>query len=263
MENLSATFKAFLLLGAVWAFPCTGIAQLVATRDLTSIPTKPQSPQEGAAAPRHVGRNDDDCRDGAIGMRNGEAKKDTPDELKLEIVDVEPNPVYDGSTIAVMVRLKNAGKQVFLVPWDTPPVRPDIDPKTGVETREAAIIGLKLTKGDDPQKFRILRTEADLAATPSNRVQHVALRPGEWIEIKFQATIECSSQESWACHALHPGGQTQLLARWSEELSTHEVEGCDTWSGHYALNAAESPPFDIVYLDSPEPEQVTGAKQRQ
>jgi hypothetical protein len=256
LGSLSAILKPILLVAIVWTFPCPGVAQLVATRDLTSSPSKPQSAQESATS-RAAGHNDD-CRDSGIGIRDGVAKRDAPDELQLEILNVEPNLIYEGSTITVTVRLLNAGTQPLLVPWDAPPVEPDIDPKTGIETREVAMIGLKLTKGDDHQKFRILKTEGNLAATPSNRVQHVAVRTGEWIDIKFKATIECFSQESWACHTLPRDGQSHLLARWSEEFSTHEVEGCNTWSGHYALDAAESPPFDIVYLSSPETEGAGG-----
>jgi hypothetical protein len=254
--SAKAMFKPIILVAIVCAFPYSGLTQLVATRDLTSSPLKPQSKKGDAS--HAVGK--DDCQDFRVGIRDGIAKKDIPDELRLDIISVEPKLFYDSSTIVVTVRLKNAGTQPFLVPWDTPPVKPDTDPKTGIESQETARIGLKLAK-DDHLKFRILKTESNLAATPSNRVQHVALRTGEWIDIKFKATIECSPEESWACHTLPPDGQTHLLADWSEELSTHDERGCNTWSGHYKLNRVVSPPFDIVYLNSPETEN-TGIKQK-
>jgi hypothetical protein len=238
----------------------SGIAQMVATKDLTS--SIPKSLTDDVSESRsHIRQSTGNCEDGAVGIRDGKIVKDVPEKLQLEIVNVEPNMVYDGTAIVVTVRLKNSGNQVILVPWGRPPVKQDIDPKTGIETWEVATIGLKMTKREDHQKYRILKTDADLAATPNDPAQHVTLRLGEWVDIKFKATIECYSPESWVCQTLPPSGHTQIAARWSEELSTHEVDGCNEWAGHYTAAEAESLPFEVVYVTSYKSEEATVPQQ--
>jgi hypothetical protein len=259
--TLGTTFKSLLLIAAILFLSYSGFAQMVATKDLTNSIPKDTSTEHVPAASSYMRQNTENFTNCGVGIRNGEIVKDVPEKLQLEIVNVEPNLVYDGTTIFVTVRLKNRGDRVILVPWDTPPVKPEIDPKTGFERWEVATIGLKMTKREDDQKYRILKAEANLAATPSNRAQHLALRSGEWVEIKFKATIECFSTESWVCQTLPPGGHTEIQARWSEELSTREVDGCDKWSGHYASAAAESLPFEVVYITSSKSEEATVPQQ--
>jgi len=261
LEKPGTGFTLFLCIAFILFPRCSSVAQIVATKDLVNLSPKDTSVKHVPSPPPDNGRNADNCAEAVVGIRDGEIVKAIPEKLQLEIVNVEPNVFYDGTAILVTVRLKNRGDQAILVPWDIPPVQHDVDPKTGNESWEVAIIGLKMNSMEDPQKFRILKTEATLAASPSNPAQHLALRPGEWAEIKFKANIECFSPESWACETLPSGGHTQIQARWSEELSTHGVNGCEQWSGHYASTAAESPPFEIVYVTSFKSEEAIIPKQ--
>jgi hypothetical protein len=185
-----------------------------------------------------------------MGVRDGAIVREVPERVQLELVSVDPPLVYDGTTIIATVRLKNIGDQPILVPWTTPPVEPDTDPKTGAKSWERATIHLTLGIREDRRRSSYLKGEANLTAAPSNRPQQVELLSGQWVDVKFEAAVECYSPESWACQPLPADGHAQLTAHWWESLSTHEEEGCSVWSGHYESRMAESAPFPISYFAS-------------
>jgi hypothetical protein len=252
LENSWNRLKSLLLLATAFSLACHASAQLVATKDLTkSAPTIASTEETQPPSPPPGKQNADKCSDNyAIGTRDGAISKDVPEKVQLEIVNVDPNLVYDGTTIFVTVRLKNVGDQPIFVPWETPPVKPDTDPKTGTASWESVYLSLTMDTREDRHRSSILKAEANLAATPSDRAQHIPLLPGRWVDVKFRATVECYSSESWACQPLPSAGHAQLTARWSEELSTHQEDGCSVWAGHYKSQTAESPPSQIVYVTS-------------
>lgn len=185
---------------------------------------------------------------------------EAPEKVRLEIVSIEPRLVYDGTGIKVTVRLINVGDKPILVPWAESPVAPDTDQKTGTESWERVRIDLTFGTQENPRRTSYLKGEANLAATPSNRAQHIELLPGQWVEVKFNAAIRSYSSKSWAvCQKLPTDGRTQVTAHWGESLATHEEEGCNEWSGYYESRRAASAPFPVDYVSSPASDQKTTA----
>ncbi|PYX26647.1 MAG: hypothetical protein DMG80_21095 [Acidobacteria bacterium] len=194
-------------------------------------------------------QNTENCADGnyAIGFRDGAIVRQPQERVQLEIVDIKPHRVSDGTKITVTVRLQNVSDQPILVPWATPPVEPENDPKTGTKSWEN--VSIRLTFGTHEDRSNTyLKGEADLAATPSNRAQHTELLSGQSAEVKFSAIIECYSSQSWECQKLPTTGHAQMTAHWWESLTTREEEGCSIWKGNYQSRMATSAPFPITYI---------------
>ena len=242
-----------LCLALIWFGALNISAQSVATKDLTEIAVVPseQSSRSNTKSqdPEVADSKQKDC---AFGIRDGVIVRETPEKLQLDIVSAEPRLVYDKTAIMVTVRLKNVGDQPVLIPWETSQVESDIDPKTGATNNESASIHLTFGTLPDRKNYSYLKGEASLVAAPSRREQHIELLSGQWVDVKFKATLQCDSTESWACKSFHADEHAQLTAHWSEWLFTHEEDGCSRWRGAYKSRTLNSSPVDVVYVALPE-----------
>jgi hypothetical protein len=234
-------------------------AQLVATKDLTNASSdeaqqakSSQASQPAAPTTASDKTEKDNCN---VVLVHGAIPPKVPEKLRLEIVNADPKIVHPGSSLLVTVRLVNVGANSVLVPWDTPLVKPDIEPETGNLSWDAASISLYFATQGDRRSSRI-KGEALLVAAPSRREQHVELLPGQWLDVKFKAAVECDSVDYPACDALPANRNAELTADWWERLSTYEDDGCNKRKGTYELRTVNSEPLPVVY-DTPAP---TGKK---
>lgn len=225
-------------------------AQLVATKDLVAMPESQATTQ---SEPKVVTNTTADSKeaDCVVGIRDGVIVREEPEHLRLEIIQADPRLVYAGATILVTLRLTNDGDQPVSVPWETGRVEPEEVPDRNETSYEWANIHLKLGTLKDRQQANYLKGEANLFAAPTKQEQHKELRPGQWVEVKFQSAIECHSNEKGACHPFEADNNAQLTADWWESLSTHESEGCNAWRGYYKSRTIESSPVQIVYVATP------------
>ena len=251
-----------LLLCVVWMLFASqrAPAQLVATKDLTDTGSVRTSPQEVPSASRTP--DDPDQQECFFGVADGVILRDVPEKLNLEIVSVDPRLVYDGTRLAITVRLKNLGDLPVLVPWQTTQVEPDTDPKTGDTSYESATIHLTFGTLKDRKQYTYLKGEVTFVAVPSNRAQYLELLTGQWVDVKFNAAIECSSKETWACKQFHADEHAQLTAHWWEWLFTREKKGCGGMRGAYKSRTLESSPLEVVYVASPPSDEKKAAPPR-
>jgi len=224
-------------------------AQSVATKDLTEV-ADVSSKQTKTSDTKQIAANSDE-KDCFFGIRDGVIVRDTPEKLQLNIVSSEPRLVYDQTPMTITVRLKNVGDQPVLVPWETHQVEFDIDPETGDTSYESATIHLTFGNLEDRKDFSYLKGEATLVAAPSRREQHIELLSGQWVDVKFKATLECASKESWSCKPFHADEHAQLAAHWWEWLFTYEEKGCSGWRGAYKSRTLDSSPMELVYVALP------------
>jgi len=235
----------------LFAWRCAA-AQLVATKDLTQGASDETKQAESPQEPRHIPptNNSDSAEKGdcVVGFRDGIVVPKAPEKLQLEIVDVDPKVVHPGTALLVTVRLKNVGASGVHVPWDSPLVKPDVDPKTGNLSWDAASINLSIATQAEWRNSSQLKGEAMLVAAPSHREQHAELLPGQWLEVKFKVAVECIPSGSLACRELPANEHAELTAHWLEWLSTHEENGCNVWKGTYNSRKADSKPFPVVYV---------------
>ena len=226
-------------------------AQLIAAKDLSNVADVPASMTESNQSEPATAKSSSDNkekRDCTIGFKDGVLISEVREKLRLEIVRVDPHVIYRGATLTVIIRLKNVGDKSVLVPWETPPVKPDTDPKTGNTSTEIAGVLLSLTPHEDHRTSSYLKGEAILAASPSNRAQHAELSPGQWVEVKFRTAVECNSSDPVACQGLTAHGRAELAAHWWESLSTHEDDGCNVWRGEYESRRLESEPQRVDFV---------------
>ena len=222
------------------------IGQLVATKDLVSDPVKP-TPTQPAASDGAVSQ-DGDC---FIDHRDGAVVSEVREKLRLEIVTADPRLIYDKVPVVVKVRLKNEGDQPILVPWETEHVEPVKTSPSDETSYENAEIRVTLRTQEKRGGGTFLKGGAVLEALPGNYQQHVQLLPGQWVEVKFRALVECLYNTDWGCPAFKADEHAQLTAHWSEWLFTHKGEGCKSVTGAYTSRKLDSDPVEIIYASIP------------
>ena len=246
-----ARFVALPVLALVMT-PCT-LAQLVATKDLTSSPAKPATPTEAPTTTSPAsGEQERDC---FIDHRDGAVVREVREKIRLEIVSADPRLVYDKAPILVTVRLKNEGDQPVLVPWRTVHVEPvRIGPNYETDY-EQATIRVKLGTQEKRGQGTHLKGGAVLEAVPDKYDQHIQLLPGQWVEVKFSAFVECLYDTDWGCPGFKADQRAQLVAHWDEWLFTQQGQGCKAVTGAYKSRTIDSDPVGIVYVSSSPGEQ--------
>lgn len=230
-------------------FPSCVLAQLIDTKDLTNAPTAQQATTANLAVGENGNPLDQDC---FIDHFNGFVIRDVPEKLHLEIVSADLQAIDGKTQITANIRLKNEGNHAVLLPWQAVEVEP---PRTGADEElkyEAAIIGLKL----GTQKYRNhgarLKGEAELRADPNSYAQHVDVLPGQWVELKYTALVECQYELAGAplCSPFKDDKHARLTAFWHEWVITEQGYGCTAKSRSDKSRMIDSPPLEIEYLSA-------------
>lgn len=240
---MRSTCSALVLALALIITP-NAIGQLVATKDLISNPVTPSIPTQATSSSTSESQE----RDCFLEHRDGAVVSEVREKLRLEIVNAEPRLIYDKDAIAVTVRLKNEGDQPILVPWQTvhvDPFKATSDDETSYENAE---IRVTLRTQEKRGAGVFLEGGATLEALPGNYDHHVQLLPGQWVEVKFRAFVECLYKTDWGCPAFKADQHAQLTAHWSEWLFTQKGEGCKTVTGAYTSRKVDSDSLEIVYV---------------
>ena len=227
------------------------IGQLVATKDLISNPVKESIPTSATI----LGTSEVQEQDCFVEHYDGAIVREVREKLRLEIVSADPRLIYDKAAIVVTVHLKNEGEQPVLVPWQTvhvDPVRTAPNDETSYENAE---IRVTLRTQEKRGGGAFLKGGAVLEALPDNYEQHVQLLPGQWVEVKFRALVECLYDTDWGCPAFKADQHGQLVAHWSEWLFTQKGDGCKAVTGAYTSRKLDSDPLEIVYASLPPGEQ--------
>jgi len=222
------------------------VAQLVATKDLISDPVKPSIPTEPAP-----GTSEGQGRDCFQEHYDGAVVREVREKLRLEVVSADPRLIYDKAAMVVTVRLKNEGDQPVLVPWQTVHVQPSKVAPNDETSYENATIRVTLRTQEKRGGGAFLKGGAVLEAVPDNYDQHVELLPGQWIELRFRALVECLYNTDWGCPAFKADQHGQLVAHWSEWLFTQKGDGCKAVTGAYTSRKLDSDPLEIVYVSLP------------
>jgi hypothetical protein len=226
------------------------IGQLVATKDFISDPVKPPIPTQPTS-----GTTEGQGRDCFHEHYDGAIVRNVREKLRLEVVSADPRLIYDKAAIVVIVRLKNEGDQPVLVPWQTvhsQPVKMAPDDETSYEN---ATIRVTLQTQEKRGGGAYLKGGAVFEALPDNYGQHAQLLPGQWVEVRFRALVECLYSPDWGCPAFKADQHAQLMAHWNEWLFTQKGDGCKAVTGAYTSRTLDSDPLEIVYVSLPSGEQ--------
>jgi hypothetical protein len=228
------------------------LCQQVATRDLTQPrPPAPSGPQPGDFSEDYKNACSSSVADGVI--------EDKGDNLKLSVVNAKPE-IRDGQArIVVTARVKSLNVYAPAeIPWETcPVVAIQTDPKDPTVKSEAATIWVWMNLPGKPRGIANLAGRVNFCAQPKNSAQHLKLRPGEWVDIKFSVGVVCKPYEEPVCSSYLQGDAVQLTAWWYERELTHLRKGCEIEDGAYTSREFESSPFDFVQPISAKPEGST------
>jgi hypothetical protein len=252
LKNAARLGLAAALL-ASWAATSTPAqAQMVAFRDLTA---GWRVPPERIATP-----DEQTCPQLNSTLSNGEvpdpAKQSAADGLQLEIVSVSPQHLTVGRDFTATVRLKNTDTKDVLIPSVADGEKlTQVSGDAAEEKYEVGDISFRLATGKKRAVPIFLNSAGALFANPDDKNTYVSLAPGNWMDIKLKATVECGLQ---SCDAtIHPDEHAALTAWWYQRVLTHRVQGCNENHGSLKVRTLDSPPLDVRVRNSATPNSAS------
>ncbi len=226
-------------------------AQMVGSRDLTSgwrVPSEHISLPENCANPRST----------VLDGKNPQTGTESVKDLELTILQTLPAKLEIGNDFNATVRLKNIGTAAILVP-SAPDgervVRPSDD---GTEEKyEVGDISFRLTTGKQHGIPVYLNTAGALFANPDDKSSYLSLAPGNWMDIKLHARVECGMENCMG--EIQADNSAQLTAWWYQRVLSHRVTGCDEIHQSVKVRELDSAPFAIE-VKSPSTKTSTMAR---
>jgi hypothetical protein len=232
-----STSVAAAIFFLVPGFAVSGLAQLAASRDLTSgwrIPSEHIAIPETCDKPRSSVIDGDQAK-----VDPGKAK-----DLELTIVETTPAKLEIGNDFSASVRLKNIGTTSVLVPSvadGEQVLRSSADATE--EKYEVGDISFRLTTGNPHGIPIYLNSAGALFANPDDKASYVALEPGKWLEIKLHARVECGMEDCMG--EIQPDSKAVLTAWWYQRVLSHRVTGCEETHGSFTVRELDSAPFTV------------------
>jgi len=238
------------LIGARFACPAAP-AQMVASRDIT---LGWRVPSEHLSIPQSCANPQSSYADGkSVGPGGGTKTKD----LEVTIVETSPAKLEIGGDFDSTVRLKNVGAQPVLVPSVTDGervLRTSAD--RSEEKYEVGDISFRLMTGKRRGVAVYLDSAGALFADPDDKGSYISLAPGNWLDIKLHARVECGLEN--CVGNLQPDDKAALTAWWYQRVLTHRVNGCDETHGSHTVREVDSAPFTVV-VKNPQPKHTAFA----
>jgi len=231
---VAAVFFTIAILGADMLS-----AQMVGSRDLTSgwrVPSEHISIPETCEKPRYS------IADGQQVDTEGPTKTK---ELELTIVATSPVDLEIGNDFNATVRLKNVGAKAVLVPSAADGERVLRTSADGTEEKyEVGDISFRVATGKQHGIPVYLNSAGALFANPDEKSSYLSLEPGNWLDIKLHARVECGLENCMA--EIHPDDKAVLTAWWYQRVLTHRVSGCEETHGSFTVRELDSAPFTVT-----------------
>jgi hypothetical protein len=79
---------------------------------------------------------------------------------------------------------------------------------------------------------------------PDDKSSYLSLEPGNWLEIKLHARVECGLENCMG--EIQPDNKAVLTAWWYQRVLTHRVSGCDETHGSFTVRELDSAPFTVT-----------------
>src|SRR5205823_11171192 len=108
---------------------------------------------------------------------------------------------------------------------------------------EVGDVSFRLTTGQSRMPI-FLRSGGALFANPDDKTSYVSLAPGNWLDLKLNAAVECGTAECLG--EIQPDDRAALTAWWYQRVLTHKVSGCDENHGSFTVREVDSAPLNIV-----------------
>jgi hypothetical protein len=214
-------------------------AQMVGSRDLTSgwrVPSEHISVPQTCEKPRSSLADGEEAKTGAPTKTK---------ELELTIVETSPAKLEIGNDFNATVRLKNVGAKAVLVPSAADGERALRTSADGTEEKyEVGDISFRVMTGKQHGIPVYLNSAGALFADPDDKSSYLSLEPGNWLEIKLHARVECGLENCMG--EIQPDNKAVLTAWWYQRVLTHRVNGCDETHGSFTVRELDSAPFTVT-----------------
>lgn len=225
-------------------FLCMGsFGQSAGFKDLSTASSRP--PKDQLARP-----SEETCPvvksavdDGAAldsGMEHRDAK------VEFSVTETSPKLLRIGSDLTATVRLRNLGSDAIGLPWQT-----DGETVTRVsangeeEDFEVADIALRLSSGREQIAPVWLSGAGSLFARPGIESSYVRVEPGQWVDVKIRARVQCSN-EGLPCGKIVADRHASLTAWWYQRQLTHRIHGCNENHGNFVIRELDSKALRVV-----------------
>lgn len=166
--------------------------------------------------------------------------------LTLAITKAELNANRSSLTLTATVRLKNIGDGSISVPWTDHRVASALISSKG-DSQEfgitVATVDLYLGKAHSTDPMLSIEGEAALWAQQDNSKQSIQIGPGQWVDLKFEATVLCRIADPNTCLSRLRREKPKVSAWWYQRKLTMEMNGdCIYQTGAYTQLEIDSRP---------------------
>jgi hypothetical protein len=162
-------------------------------------------------------------------------------KLELEIISAEPHLISEGRELTLVVRITNKGESAVDLPWMETIVETQSPDESDSPRKSVDYVSIETALKTHEKKFE-LNGGVSLQARLSQPQHWITVKPREWAEIKFRASLHPRPNEV----AVPSDPAAVLSASWSESTFAEARAECSIHSEYFAGGRLESKPFPIV-----------------
>lgn len=245
--SVGSIMLALALPAALCCAAPSASAQMAAYRDLTE---GWRVPSERISPPSTCAKVNASISTGSPG--DSPSSQQPATALEVSIVGVFPFELRVGEPFAATVRLKNSGTEPILVPAFSDGEKLSHAAADGLEEKyEVGDVSFRLASGKSHATPIFLNTDGALFASPEEKDSYISLGPGQWLDIRLRAVVECGFEN---CSAkINSDAHGVLTALWYQRVLTHKVDGCNEIHGSVKVREVDSGPFVVAVRSAKSP----------
>lgn len=246
--NARGRFTIWVLTVGSLAFPFQALAQLVGTKDL-SYPGYSAAPLTllNYYKTADFAAELDSCQKAGrqLSIPHGDGVKlnTIPEKLRLEIVSLEPRVIHPGSGISVTIRISNDGESNVSLPWQDSAVETQSTDSNDSPRKTVDFATISVALNSRGKTFAVAGG-VTLQARPSEQTHYVVLKPGEWVQVKFSASLQPDSGRS----PVPSDRRATLTASWSDSTFAENRGECRFETDYFEGRRLHSKPFPVELI---------------
>ena len=220
-------------------------AQEVGFRDLTKQVVIGKAPLDALREFK-----DPDCPKGPLEITaDYAAVAPTVRDLQLQIVELRPTKLRIDDTPSMTLDLRNTLTKTVKIPWQMEP-KPFDPTAQESDERDSVSIDVRISDQEKPLGWKhigYLRGGTQLFGAAKNPESFKEIAPGQWVTLKIQAKVECSSNND-LCDRVENGGRFWISVSWDETILEVSHSTCHLGTGGYGMRSLVSKPVAVRIL---------------
>jgi hypothetical protein len=218
-------------------------AQEVGFRDLTKQVVTSKSPLDALREFK-----DPDCPTGPVEIV-ADAVATAIRDLQLEMVELHPTKLRIDDTRTMTLHLRNMLTKTVKIPWQMEP-KPFDPTAQESDERDSVRIYVRISDQEKPLGWKhigYLRGGTQLFGAAKNPESFKEIAPGQWVTLKIQAEVECSSNND-LCDRVENGGRFWISVSWGETILEVSHSKCHLGTEEYGTRSLVSKPVAVRIL---------------